>query len=182
MAPGWMPILHPSGLMIPGQFGPTRRDLDWLLSAFMTYSGPPTGSARNSRGASTGRTHPDLVLLGDALRDTDNQPDLVLNRLDDSIRGGGWWHVEDGRIGLHIPDGLRRMSGGKYCCSQLTYLTNGAKNGKSEMGLTGLLGGDTTDHARPVLERLLHMESTLSRLRMSRGRICIRKEHAQSFQ
>ena len=36
IAPGWMPILQPSGLMIPGQLGPTRRDLDWLLSAFMT--------------------------------------------------------------------------------------------------------------------------------------------------
>ena len=39
MWPGWMPILQPRGLMIPGQLGPTRRDLDWLLRAFMTCSG-----------------------------------------------------------------------------------------------------------------------------------------------
>src|SRR5260221_13517326 len=36
MCPGWMPILHPSGLITPGQLGPTRRDFDWLLSALMT--------------------------------------------------------------------------------------------------------------------------------------------------
>src|SRR6266481_5105970 len=32
-----MPILHPRGLITPGQLGPTRRDFDWLLSAFTTY-------------------------------------------------------------------------------------------------------------------------------------------------
>lgn len=37
MCPGWMPILHPRGLMMPGQLGPTRRDLDWLFRAFTTY-------------------------------------------------------------------------------------------------------------------------------------------------
>ena len=60
-----MPILHPSGLMMPGQLGPTRRDFDWLLSAFMTCSGTGAGE-RNLNGCEAEGTfghgtHPDFV-------------------------------------------------------------------------------------------------------------------------
>ena len=51
MAPGWMPILQPSGLMIPGQLGPTRRDFDWLFSAFITYARGGKRGGVDGRGA-----------------------------------------------------------------------------------------------------------------------------------
>ena len=52
-------------------------------------------------------THSDFVLLGNSLGNADNETDLVLNGLDDGVRGAWWGHVEDGRVGLHFPDGLR---------------------------------------------------------------------------
>lgn len=39
ICPGMIPILQPRGFITPGQLGPTRRDLDWLLSACQTYDG-----------------------------------------------------------------------------------------------------------------------------------------------
>ena len=52
-------------------------------------------------------TYADFVLLRNTFRDADDETNLVFNRLDDSVRGGGWGDVEDGRVGLHFPDGLR---------------------------------------------------------------------------
>jgi hypothetical protein len=37
MWPGIIPILQPSGLIIPGQLGPTSLDLLWLKRADLTY-------------------------------------------------------------------------------------------------------------------------------------------------
>ena len=36
ICPGMIPILQPAGLMIPGQLGPTKRDLLCAFNAFMT--------------------------------------------------------------------------------------------------------------------------------------------------
>ena len=42
-----------------------------------------------------------------------------------------------------------------------THLFYGAEDGETKVCLPSFLGGDTADHASAVLERLLHMESTL---------------------
>ena len=42
MWPGMMPILHASGVITPGQFGPIRRDRD-PLSARFTFTMSSTG-------------------------------------------------------------------------------------------------------------------------------------------
>lgn len=34
---GMIPILHSSGLIMPGQFGPISRDLFWVFKAFFIY-------------------------------------------------------------------------------------------------------------------------------------------------
>lgn len=59
-------------------------------------------------------THPDFVLLGDALRNAYNEADFVLNRLNNGIRGMWWGNVEHGRVRLYFPDGLlATLAGGK---------------------------------------------------------------------
>ena len=50
--------------------------------------------------------HLDLVQLGNTLRDTHDETNLILNGLDDGVGGGRWWDVEDSRIGLHLPHRL----------------------------------------------------------------------------
>ena len=55
-------------------------------------------------------THANLVGWGDALRNADNEADLVLNGLDDGVRRGRWWYIQDRRIGLHLAYGLRPVS------------------------------------------------------------------------
>ena len=45
MKPGMMPILHSSGVMTPGQFGPTRRVAEPASTAFtrtMSLTGTPS--------------------------------------------------------------------------------------------------------------------------------------------
>ncbi len=45
MLPGMMPILHSSGVMTPGQFGPIRRDCDPAsarLTRIMSSTGMPS--------------------------------------------------------------------------------------------------------------------------------------------
>ena len=54
-----------------------------------------------------GGTHPDLVLLGNALSDGDNKANLVFNGLNDGVGGGRWGNVENGGIRLGLPHGLR---------------------------------------------------------------------------
>ena len=65
--------------------------------------GVATRSQLHKRGEGT---HLDLILLGDTLGDTDNETNLVLNRLDDSVGSGGGRNVENGRLGLDFPDRL----------------------------------------------------------------------------
>lgn len=87
--------------MIPGQLGPTSRDLLWLLSALMTlhrFQGP------QQAGRESAYLH--LVCLGDALRDADNEPNLVLDGLEDGVCRGGRRDVEHGRVGLRLPYSL----------------------------------------------------------------------------
>ena len=51
--------------------------------------------------------HLDLVQLGNTFRDTHDETNLILNGLDDGVGGGRWWDVEDGCVGLDLPDSLR---------------------------------------------------------------------------
>lgn len=112
MTPGWIPILQPAGLMIPGQLGPTRRDLDWLWRAWWTYTATeavirdtPTTVAKRSG------TYANFILLGNALSDGDNEANLVFDRFNDCVGGGRWRDVEDGGIGLRLAHGLHRGHG-----------------------------------------------------------------------
>jgi hypothetical protein len=117
MCPGWIPILQPRGLMIPGQLGPIRRDLDWLLRMLMTcLAASTTKKSRQCRAT----TNPHFVSLGYALRDADDQGNLVLYGLDDGSRGIRRGHVYDTRIRSRFSDSLfaqwvsrRRMSAGR---------------------------------------------------------------------
>jgi hypothetical protein len=54
MYPGMIPILHSSGLMIPGQLGPMTRDFFWERRACLTLTmscwGIPKGKTRGTIG------------------------------------------------------------------------------------------------------------------------------------
>ena len=108
-------------------------------------------------------THLDLVLLGNTLRNGDDETNLVLDGLEDGIRRGGWWYVEDGGVGLDFPHGITRFGRmwGSATIIRSTYLLHRSKDGETEMGLPRLLGVDTTDHPSAILERLFYMESAL---------------------
>ena len=88
--------------MIPGQLGPTRRDFDWLLSAFMTYATRRSEAQHDLRDC----TYLDLILLRYSLSYADNQTNFILDGFDDGIGSGGWWDVEHGSVRLYLPDGL----------------------------------------------------------------------------
>lgn len=119
-------------------------------------------------GRADGDTHPDFVQLGDTLRNADNKANLILDGFDDGIRGGGWWHVEDGRIRLNLPYGLASCQHvGSVSGDSVAYLLDGTKDGEPEVGLARLLRRDTTDHASTIRECLFYMESTLISCEMS---------------
>ena len=128
MTPGWIPILQPAGLMIPGQLGPTRRDLDWLWRAWWTYSTSEAVIRNASITVTKGSgTHPDLILLGDALSDGNNKANLVLNGLDDGVRGEGRWNIKNGRVRFRLPNCL--IPKVQYCyglrtLSKIRYITS----------------------------------------------------------
>lgn len=52
------------------------------------------------------RTYANLVGLGNTLGNADNEANLVLDSFNDSVGGGGGRNVENGRIGLGLPNGL----------------------------------------------------------------------------
>ena len=103
MCPGWIPILHPSGLMMPGQLGPTRRDFVWFLSALTTSSG---GSANGALLDPRPTTYPDLVRLGDTLGNTNDQWNLVVDGFNNGVSSCWRWDIDHGRIGLSLLDSL----------------------------------------------------------------------------
>ena len=76
MLPGMMPILHSPAVITPGQFGPTRRDLE-----------PREGALH-------------LHHVGDrnAFGDADDQLDLGIDRLRDRIGSAGRRHVDHARV------------------------------------------------------------------------------------
>lgn len=49
----------------------------------------------------------DFVCLGDALRDTDDEANLILDSFDDRVRRSRWRNVEHRRIRLRLPYGLQ---------------------------------------------------------------------------
>lgn len=184
MTPGWIPILQPAGLMIPGQLGPTSRDLDWLWRAWWTYTvmevvvrDMPTTVAKKSS------TYPNLVLLGNALSNGDNEANLVLDGFNDCVGGGRWGNIEDSGIGLRLAHGLNRPMVRATCWilrKRCTYLLDRSKDRKTKVSLSSLLGRDTTDHTSAIRQRLFYVESTLAWAvtTSEQGRI---KGGAQSF-
>lgn len=119
MFPGMMPILQPplpsgDGAMMPGQLGPTRRDLLWRRSAWATCEEAEPDGLYSCFGSSdmllfifaATATYSDLVLLGDALGDADNQRDLGLDGLDDGVGRKGRGNIDDGRFRLDLVVGL----------------------------------------------------------------------------
>ena len=108
-------------------------------------------------------THPDFVELGNTLRNANNETNLIFNGFDDGVCGGGRGDVEDSRVRLGFPDGLRTVTNWTIRCRKNIHLLDTAKDREPKVGLSGLLRRDTTDHPSTVLERLLHMESTLKR-------------------
>lgn len=51
-------------------------------------------------------TYANLVGLGNTLRDTDNETNLILDSFNDSVGGGGGRNVENGRIRSGFLNGL----------------------------------------------------------------------------
>jgi hypothetical protein len=102
---GWMPILQPRGLMIPGQFGPTRRDFDWLLSARTTLK-VKVMNVFALGGSERGLGHLDLVSLRNAFGDANNESDFILDRFDDGVGCVRGRDVEHGSVGFRLVDGL----------------------------------------------------------------------------
>lgn len=86
----------------------------------------------------------DLIELRDSLGDGDDESDLSLNGLEDSISGSGRRNVDDGSVGLGVLDGV----------------LDGSENGETEMGGSSLLGVDTSNHLGSVVESSLRVEST----------------------
>lgn len=86
--------------MIPGQLGPTRRDLDWLLRAFMTWE------MIRKRMLGTTDAYPDFVSLWNTLGDANNQSNFILNCLNDGICSRGRGHIKDGCFSSGLPDSL----------------------------------------------------------------------------
>lgn len=103
MWPGMMPILHWPGRMIPGQFGPSRRDLLCWRSASVTW--------RRMSGSVGQAANLDHVVLGDPLGDAHDQPNLALDRLEDGCRSEGRRNVDNGRVGTNCSLGLLRVAG-----------------------------------------------------------------------
>lgn len=92
--------------MTPGQLGPTSRDLDWLFKAAMTCV-LHVYELRVHRESEVS-TDPDLVGLGNTLSDANNQANLVLYGLDDSICRERRGDINDCRLRLSFSDGLYR--------------------------------------------------------------------------
>jgi hypothetical protein len=90
----------------------------------------------------------DHVNLGDTLGNADNERDLSINSLEDSSGGTGRGDIDNSGVGTSLG----------------STLLNGVENGKTEVGLATLAGGDTTDHALSIsigsLDSVLGMEGT----------------------
>jgi hypothetical protein len=119
MCPGMMPILQPRGSMIPGQLGPAKATAGGSLISMSRRSKRPRdereGSSRRTDHARLGLRlkgvhHLDLVKLGDALGDGDDETDLGLDGLKDGVGSARGRNVDNGGVGLGLPDGLRASS------------------------------------------------------------------------
>ena len=91
--------------MTPGQLGPTRRDLDWLFSAFTTW-GSTRHKAALEQSKQMRKTHSDFVRLRDALGNANNQANLILYRLNDGVGSIRRRHVQHGCVWLGLANGL----------------------------------------------------------------------------
>ena len=87
MWPGMMPILHSPGVMMPGQFGPIRRDVRMPFSAFFTAHHVEDRNA-----------------FGDA--DDERMPASAASRIASAANGGGTKIMR--RVGAGLFDRLLR--------------------------------------------------------------------------
>lgn len=84
-------------------------------------------------------------MLGNTLSDTDNERDLGLNGLLDTLCG----------------DGRRDEDGGSGSASLLDGIGDGCEDGLAQVCLSGLLGVGATDDLGAVLNGLLGVEGSL---------------------
>ena len=87
----------------------------------------------------------DHVVLGNTLRDADNEADLCLDGLFDTGSSEGRGNEDSGGIGAGL----------------LYRIRDGSKDWLSKMRLTGLLRVGATDNVGAILNGLLSMESSL---------------------
>jgi hypothetical protein len=100
-------------------------------------------------------TYANHVLLGNALSDGNDQGDLGLNGLQDGTGSHGRRDIDDGSIGLDLTG----------------CIGDSVEDGETQVSLTTLLGGDTSNHVGAVLNGLLGVESTLLLFQERKGKI-----------
>lgn len=142
MKPGMIPILHCPCEMVRDVHGRA-----WIvLESYRSDDTRAVGA--NKSGLALGLEDvgdADHVVLGDTLGDTDNERDLGLNGLLDTLCGNGGRN-EDGRGGS---------------ASLLDGVGDGSEDGLAQVCLSGLLGVGTTNNVGAVLDGLLGVESSL---------------------
>jgi hypothetical protein len=149
--------------MIPGQLGPTKRDLLCAFNAFMTCTMHMlTKSQLHKKMGGCADLY--LVLLGDALSDGDDEGDLILDGFDDCVCRCRRGHVDHRCIGLGLLYSLEThplSEGDSSKSREVANLAHASKNGQTQVGLTGFLGGDTANHVGTILECLGDVERRL---------------------
>lgn len=137
------------------------------------------GGAKREEGQ-VRKTDLDLILLGDALGDSDDEGDLVVDRFDDCVCRCGRRDIDDGCVGLCLLYGLETLSlTFWYWNKSVTHLAHAAKDGQTKVGLTCFLGGDTANHICAIFKSLCDVERRLwtraSGPRRTMGVSCRRK-------
>ena len=131
MYPGIIPILHSSGLIIPGQLGPITLDLFWDLRACFTLTISCWGI-------------PKLIHVL-TVSNNNNKLDFSFDGFEDGVSCGRWRNINDTSIALGM------------FFSLFTIL----EDGETQVSGTSFFGGDTTNHFGSVFESLLSLESAL---------------------
>lgn len=85
------------------------------------------------------------VVLGHTLRDAHDERDFRIEGFDDGSCGTGWWHIDNGRMGIDC----------------LLCLRNGCKDGQTQMLSAALLGRNAANELGAILQRLLAVEGAL---------------------
>lgn len=147
----------------PGQLGPTSRERDWLLRAFITYAQSICKSAcihyRIRR-----VTNPYFICLRDSLRDAHNQSNFILYCFDYGVSGKWWGDIEDGRVrfGLshRLLSGRSLVWGSRWKLGQI-HLANRAEDRKSQVCLASFLWRHASNHFCAIGKSFLDMKCPL---------------------